>query len=75
MNANVIEVFFSRIGDPHRSIPVELAVAAFTKGIDMETGEFIIARWVLTFGLPLAWAVYELWRLGQARAAAAAAAA
>lgn len=40
----------------------------------METGDFIIARWVLTFGVPLAWAAFELWRLGRnvrpARAAA-----
>ena len=26
----------------------------------METGAFIIARWVLTFGVVLAWMVYEL---------------
>lgn len=31
----------------------------------METGEFILARWVLTFGAPLAWAAFELWRLGR----------
>ena len=31
----------------------------------METGDFIIARWVLTFGVPLAWAAFELWRLRQ----------
>lgn len=40
----------------------------------METGDFIIARWVLTFGVPLAWAIFELWQHGwlgrPARAAA-----
>jgi hypothetical protein len=41
----------------------------------METGEFILARGVLTFGVPLAFAAWQLWELRRHRAAALAAAA
>jgi hypothetical protein len=33
--------------------------------ITMTTGLFIIARWVLTFGIPLAIAAHQLWLLRQ----------
>lgn len=36
----------------------------------METGDFILARWALTFGVPLLLALWQLWLLRQDRLAA-----
>jgi hypothetical protein len=47
---------------------------SFQGGVVVETGEFILARWALTFGVPLLFAAWQLWLLRSERLRPAAAA-